>query len=172
MAKRSRKEEEPKTGVGMIIKLVSVLMFAVGVWYFVVYLPAQKKSVQTSEELQGQVVGETGQKKNVAGPAGEKAPVPEAEFGKFKAFSFAPHEQYERGEILDEDYIESYTYGDVEVELGEEEYYLLGDNRLHSYDSRHIGSIEESAIIGRAWFRGLPVDRISTFELPDYQDLN
>lgn len=100
MAKRSRKEEEPKTGVGMIIKLVSVLMFAVGVWYFVVYLPAQKKSVQTSEELQGQVVGETGQKKNVAGPAGEKAPVPEAEFGKFKAFSFAPHEQYERGEIL------------------------------------------------------------------------
>ena len=79
---------------------------------------------------------------------------------------------HERGEILDEDYIESYTYGDVEVELGEEEYYLLGDNRLHSYDSRHIGSIEESAIIGRAWFRGLPVDRISTFELPDYQDLN
>ena len=82
------------------------------------------------------------------------------------------NDEHPRGEVLDEEYIESYTYGNVDVELGEGEYYLLGDNRMHSYDSRHMGPIEESAIIGRAWFRGLPVDRMATFDLPDYEDLN
>ncbi len=82
------------------------------------------------------------------------------------------NEEYPQGKQLLEDYIDSYTYGNVEVELEEKEYYVLGDNRLHSYDSRHIGPIEEGMIVGRSWFRGLPVDRMATFESPDYEELN
>jgi hypothetical protein len=96
----AKNSDEPKSGVGMIIKLVSVLMFAVGVWYFVVYLPAQKKPIEDSNESRGQALGETGQKNNFNGPVEKKPALSEAEFGKFKAFSIAPHEQYERGEIL------------------------------------------------------------------------
>ncbi|MGY9015977.1 MAG: hypothetical protein ACKVG9_12010, partial [Rhodospirillales bacterium] len=55
------------------------------------------------------------------------APITEPEFGKFKAFSFAPHEQYERGEILVTDPPKKFTsiirrlnFSVIEkVELGE-----------------------------------------------------
>ena len=44
------------------------------------------------------------------------------------------------------------------VELGEDEYFVLGDNREISLDSRYkeVGSIPRSIIIGRAWVRLYP----------------
>lgn len=45
------------------------------------------------------------------------------------------------------------------VELGEEEYFLLGDNRDNSEDSRfeHIGNIRERQILGKVWLRVYPL---------------
>jgi signal peptidase I len=37
--------------------------------------------------------------------------------------------------------------------LGPEEYFLVGDNLLHSTDSRTYGPVPADAIIGRAWYR-------------------
>ncbi len=45
------------------------------------------------------------------------------------------------------------------VLLGEDEYFLLGDNRDSSEDSRFadIGNVKRSQIMGKAWFRTLPL---------------
>ena len=48
------------------------------------------------------------------------------------------------------------------------EYFVLGDNRQHSLDSRKFGPIDRSYIIGRAWVRGWPFDKITVFEIPMY----
>ena len=72
------------------------------------------------------------------------------------------------GFTLEEPYIEDYTHGRESVTLGLDEYYVLGDNRDASLDSRKFGPIQRSSIIGRAWLRGFPLGRIGTLSLPDY----
>jgi signal peptidase I len=49
------------------------------------------------------------------------------------------------------------------VELGEGEYFLLGDNRDCSEDSRfaNIGNVKEEQILGKVWLRLFPVMRLS-----------
>lgn len=37
------------------------------------------------------------------------------------------------------------------VTLGRDEYFVLGDNRTHSQDSRYFGVIKKGDIIGKAW---------------------
>ena len=46
----------------------------------------------------------------------------------------------------------------TEITLGEDEYFVMGDNRNHSMDSRDplVGSIKGSDIIGRTWLRIYP----------------
>lgn len=44
--------------------------------------------------------------------------------------------------------------------LGEDEYYVLGDNRNNSIDSRKIGAISRDIIIGKAWIRIYPFNAI------------
>lgn len=48
------------------------------------------------------------------------------------------------------------------VKLGEEEYFLLGDNRDSSEDSRfsNIGNVSRQQIQGRVWFRMKPFGKI------------
>ena len=43
-----------------------------------------------------------------------------------------------------------------DVTLGEDEYFVLGDNRANSSDSRYWGPVKGSRIIGRAWLIYLP----------------
>lgn len=48
------------------------------------------------------------------------------------------------------------------VVLGEDEYFVLGDNRNNSSDSRveAVGNIKREDIIGRAWLRIWPFERV------------
>ena len=75
------------------------------------------------------------------------------------------NDQYPEGKKLEEDYLPSYveTLGDKITTLGAEQYFVLGDNRSNSLDSRRIGPIDKGYIVGRAWFRGWPVNRMQTF---------
>ena len=56
------------------------------------------------------------------------------------------------------------TFGDCEVTLEKNEYFVLGDNRRNSKDSRIIGPIKENLIMGKVWIRGFLIDRISVFK--------
>ncbi len=44
--------------------------------------------------------------------------------------------------------------------LRENEYFVSGDNRPYSHDSRAFGPIKRNSIIGRAWLRYWPVEKI------------
>ena len=45
------------------------------------------------------------------------------------------------------------------VELGKDEYFVLGDNRNNSYDSRYeeVGVVNKSSMIGKVWIRIFPI---------------
>jgi signal peptidase I len=76
------------------------------------------------------------------------------------------------GFVLKEDYLENgvKTYGlsDSKVELGANEFFVLGDNRNSSKDSRSFGPVNVSYITGRVLFRGWPFNRVKVFEAPVY----
>lgn len=73
---------------------------------------------------------------------------------------------YIDGEMLSEGYgKETMQYAGVAadpVELGENEYFVLGDNRNNSSDSRDpsVGNVDGDQIIGKAFVRIWPLDKI------------
>jgi len=80
------------------------------------------------------------------------------------------NEENPEGVIIGEDYLneEAVTNGNDIVELDEFEYYVLGDNRSKSLDSRVFGPVKESLMIGKVWVRGWPLERMSYFGEEDY----
>lgn len=76
---------------------------------------------------------------------------------------------YINGEKLEENYgKEEIDEGGTAAEpitLGQDEYFVLGDNRNHSLDSREptIGIIPREKIIGKAWMRIFPFQKIQFF---------
>jgi signal peptidase I len=51
-------------------------------------------------------------------------------------------------------------------------YFVMGDNRPESQDSRYFGAIERELIVGRAWLRYFPLDRMGFVEHPTYDGLS
>ncbi len=47
------------------------------------------------------------------------------------------------------------------IVLGDDEYFVLGDNRNHSSDSREIGAVKRDKIVGKAVFRVWPLDKLA-----------
>ena len=54
------------------------------------------------------------------------------------------------------------------VVLADDEYYLLGDNRQSSLDSRRLGPINVSMIKGRVVLRAFPFDEFTVIKTPIY----
>ena len=72
---------------------------------------------------------------------------------------------YVNGELFDEqdtDAIKNAGLAEEEITVDEDEFFVLGDNRNSSEDSRYanIGNIKKDYIIGKAWFRIAPFSEI------------
>lgn len=52
--------------------------------------------------------------------------------------------------------------------LGPNEYYVMGDNRAHSFDSRSWGVLKKEDIVGRVVFRAWPPLDVTLFPAPQY----
>ncbi len=67
------------------------------------------------------------------------------------------NEENPDGLLLEEPYIASMeNYTNQTTILGEDEYFVMGDNRDHSSDSRSWGALNKDKIIGRAFIRLFP----------------
>lgn len=77
------------------------------------------------------------------------------------------------GFILDEakylsDTVKTYSNEEGAITLSNSEYFVLGDNRYSSKDSRIFGPLDKSFITGKVMLRGWPFSR---FVLFDYSDI-
>ena len=76
------------------------------------------------------------------------------------------------GSILEEPYIPeeyatnpgSFLRENRPIIVPPNEYLLLGDNRPHSRDGREFGTIAKEEIVGRAFFRYWPIDRLGLID--------
>ncbi len=83
---------------------------------------------------------------------------------------------YVNNKLLDEDYINNSASNifqqsadfKLNVKLGDDEYFVLGDNRDHSSDSRDWGTLPKSNIIGKAWVSLYPWNIFGFIPRPDY----
>ncbi len=70
------------------------------------------------------------------------------------------------GKLLEENYL----YGektpmDISLKLGPDQYFVLGDNRGHSFDSRSWGPLELGKIVGVVRLRLWPLNKVEAFGL-------
>lgn len=72
---------------------------------------------------------------------------------------------------LDEPYLSTgmKVDGVKTVRLGDGEFFLMGDNRAESLDSRYFGAVSRRFITGRVFLRGWPLHKLAVFlEPPAY----
>lgn len=97
--------------------------------------------------------------KRIVGLPGERVEISQGQV-------FIYNQQYTSGVKLDESaYLPALTRTGktISLPLGSDEYFVLGDNRAASSDSREWGSLPGSAIIGRVWIRAFPLSRWNVF---------
>lgn len=102
--------------------------------------------------------------KRVVGLPGEELQIKNSQITIF-------NQENPRGFVLDEsNYLDSgvHTVENLKEKLGEKEYFVLGDNRLHSSDSRHWGIVSKKLITGRVLLRAWPLNKIKKFESDVY----
>lgn len=185
-------EETPKMALGFLFELIQVaavsLAIIIPVRYFLIqpfyvkgasmepnffdheYLIIDELSYRFKTPVRGDIVvfrypNDPRQFfiKRVIGVPGETV---EIAGGQVKIFN----NEHPNGMVLPEqEYLEQdFTSPTRTVTLKADEYFVMGDNRIASLDSRYFGPIKQSAIIGRVWLRGWPLDRWKVFENPTY----
>lgn len=103
--------------------------------------------------------------KRVIGLPGEKVQIK-------NGFVYIYNADNPEGWRLEENYLfeGERTYGlhEETVALKQGEYYVLGDNRNASKDSRSFGQVDKKLITGRVLLRGWPFNRVDVFSAPEY----
>lgn len=63
---------------------------------------------------------------------------------------------YINNKILEEKYVSSENTDFKEIVIGKNEYFIMGDNRIDSKDSRDFGTVSENEILGTIEFKIFP----------------
>ncbi len=98
--------------------------------------------------------------KRVIGLPGETVKIQDGKV-YIKEVSSDEFSELNEGAYLRED-LKTMSVGE-EIVVGANHYFLLGDNRPNSRDSRYFGAVSESLITGRVFFRGFPFDRMKLY---------
>lgn len=61
---------------------------------------------------------------------------------------------------LDEPYVVYNKESDMNISLNSDEYFVMGDNRAESLDSRYFGAVNKKEIVGNVLIRLIPVNKI------------
>ncbi|OGI97124.1 signal peptidase I [Candidatus Nomurabacteria bacterium RIFCSPLOWO2_01_FULL_43_15] len=61
---------------------------------------------------------------------------------------------------LDQPFVKNFANNNTHLELKDDEYFVMGDNRSASSDSRYWGAVKRNFLQGKAFLRLLPVNQI------------
>lgn len=192
-SKDESKEAAPKMALGFLFELIQVaavsLAIIIPVRYFLIqpfyvkgasmepnffdheYLIIDEFSYRFRQPVRGDIVvfrypNDPKQFfiKRVIGLPGETV---EIAGGRVKIFNNQSPNGFvlEENEYLDQDF----TATTRTVTLKSDEFFVMGDNRISSLDSRYFGPVKTSAVVGRVWLRGWPLDRWKVFDNPNYR---
>ncbi len=99
--------------------------------------------------------------KRIIGLPGEQVQIKDGQviiFNEAHPEGFAINEKYLSGELI------TFDSSETKVTVGPDEYFVLGDNRSASKDSRSFGPVSKSFITGKVLFRGWPLNEITVFD--------
>lgn len=98
--------------------------------------------------------------KRVIGLPGEQVQIKDGKVIIFNAEhpeGFAINEKYLSNELI------TFDSSELKITVGPDEYFVLGDNRTASKDSRSFGPVNKSFITGKVLFRGWPLNEVTVF---------
>lgn len=101
--------------------------------------------------------------KRVIGLPGERVKVAD---GKVTVYN----QSHPEGIIIQESYLDKdlITLGEKNISLGSDEYFVLGDNRMNSFDSRKFGAVDRDLFVGRVIVRGWPLSKVQSIKAPQF----
>lgn len=100
--------------------------------------------------------------KRVIGLPGEKVKVADGRVTIYNS-------EHPEGKVLEEPYLpnQAVTFGsEGTTSLGSDEYFVLGDNRQASSDSRVWGVLPDNDIVGKVWLRVFPLGDFGVIKSP------
>ena len=78
------------------------------------------------------------------------------------------NEKSPEGFALPDEYVKYKSFDNFSIILKDHEYFVMGDNRPESSDSRFWGPLKDSLIVGRPFIRLFPFSKIDLF--PGYEE--